>query len=335
MSLIDRIRRGEPLPLPTRALLSAATPITRSAMALRLASTTTKVDARVISFGNLTAGGTGKTPAVIERARVELAEGKRVAVLTRGYGSERTHQPLLANHHIPASRAVAMLGDEPALMRALLPEVAVVKSRDRVAGARAAIEAGYDTLILDDGFQAVHLERDENILLVDALNPFGNGRLLPRGILREPLAAAGRATHVYLTHCDLVPPESLTPLKAQIHFLAPGVSIRETHHAPARVQRLSSNEARPVESLKQERVVAVCGIGHPESFVQSLQALGAEVVEQRFFRDHASIPPEAFKSNHLVVTTEKDAIRAGDAAAGAWSLGIELREWKSELIANF
>ena len=167
----------------------------------RLQCPRTRVNARVISFGNITAGGTGKTPAVIERARQEVASGRKVAVLTRGYGSQSKESLIVANES--SEDLYLRIGDEPALIARKVPRAIVIKCADRVLAAKTAIdEHGCDTLIMDDGFQHVRLERDENIVLIDAANPFGNGHLLPRGILREPLHALKRATHFILTRCQ-------------------------------------------------------------------------------------------------------------------------------------
>ncbi|MBI2431890.1 MAG: tetraacyldisaccharide 4'-kinase, partial [Candidatus Hydrogenedentes bacterium] len=204
---LDRLReRNIGWPSPLDYLLGVGTPLVRLGMWWRLRGPRTRVEARVISLGNLTAGGTGKTPAVIARAQAEIAAGRRVAVLTRGYGSQRVREPyvLPPGTPLPETPLYKLIGDEPALIRRRAPGITLVKSADRVAGAHAAIAAGCDTILLDDGFQAVALERDENILLVDATNAFGNGHLLPRGILREPVAAAGRATEIILTRCDQV-----------------------------------------------------------------------------------------------------------------------------------
>ncbi|MDQ1256241.1 MAG: Tetraacyldisaccharide 4-kinase, partial [Candidatus Hydrogenedentes bacterium] len=308
-NLAERIRRGDPVPLPLAALLSAATPVQRLGMFLRLRKPRTRVEARVISFGNITAGGTGKTPAVIERARIEIAAGHRVAVLTRGYGTAASQEPLLVASTEDASfiEMAKRVGDEPALIVRRAPGVAVVKCADRVAGARKALREGYDTLILDDGFQCVQLERDENVLVIDAAHPFGNGRLIPRGILREPLHHMARATHIVLTRCDQA--RGLPALLETVARFCPGVPVRQTRHAPQRLWRLCDNVEAPLAALKNRTVKAACGIGNPEAFYRTIESLGAIIGARAAYRDHASIPMDALAGVEWTVTTEKDAMR--------------------------
>lgn len=336
--LADRIRRGEAVPWPLALALSAATPWVRAAMMARLRGPRVRVDARVISFGNLTAGGTGKTPAVIERAREEIAEGRKVAVLTRGYGSALGRAPFVWARGGEADRAYLCraAGDEAALAAVKVPDAVIVKNRDRVAGARAAIEGyGCDTLILDDGFQYVRLERDENVLLIDAANPFGNGRLIPRGILREPLRAMARATAIILTHCDQA--GDLAPVLERVEALAPHAPVRRTRHAPVELRRLADGALLPPTAVAGKRVRAVCGIGHPESLFRTLELLGAEVGERIAAPDHGAIAPEAFDAEgsevDMIVTTEKDAVRVPGPEfwlklrAEVWVLAIALQDW--------
>lgn len=328
LCLAERIRANQPVPFPVGALLSAATPAYRLGMWARLRAKRVRVDARVISFGNLTAGGTGKTPAVIERARDEVAAGRTVAVLTRGYGTRQTNAPVVVNGRDGLAGLYERVGDEAALIAAKVPEVLVVKCADRVAGARAAIDQhGCDTLILDDGYQYVRLERDENVVLIDATNPFGNERLLPRGILREPIGAIDRATHVVLTRCDMA--DDLPGLLERLRTLCGSLPIRKTHHAPTALRPLSGGESKPLGVIRGERVKAVCGIANPDAFVRTLEGLGAIVDECVSFRDHAQIPETAFASDIRVLTTEKDAVRLqgeGTDRANVWALEIEMKD---------
>ena len=323
-SITDRIRSGGQAPFLIDLLLAAATPVQRMGMAWRLRQPSTRVNAHVISYGNITAGGTGKTPAVIEHAQQEVKTGRRVAVLTRGYGAAKTQEPLIVTPDDPRDGLAERVGDEPALIARHVPEAFIVKSADRVAGARAAVdEHQCHTLILDDGFQAVALAREENVLVVDATNPFGNGHLLPRGILREPIAAVRRATKLILTHCDQV--QDVEALAAQFSLLLPEVPIRKTKHAPSHLWRLGDGEGLDLKSLRGKEVAAVCAIGNPESFFRTIESLGATITARRAFRDHADIPPDAIPEAEIVVTTEKDAVRMRHAPEGLLALAIELR----------
>ncbi len=320
--LAEKIRKGERIPAPVAVALSAATPFWRLGMWRRKRLPRVRVNAQVVSFGNITAGGTGKTPAVIERARLETEAGRRVAVLTRGYGAERGRGVAVVE---AGNRLGDWLGDEPELIVRLVGDVVIARGADRVAAARRAIdEFGCDLLLLDDGFQYLALERDENVLVIDAANPFGNERLLPRGILREPVEEISRATHIILTRCDQV--EDCGPLLARLGALCPGVPVRQTCHAPTRLWKVADGGQRTLEELRGTRVRAVCGIGNPDAFIATLESLGADVVERRVFPDHAEFSAESLESPLMIVTTEKDAVRLKSAPENVAALGIELRD---------
>jgi len=326
-SLKDKIRKNEPVSPLVASLLCAVTPLFRIGMLARAARGETRVEARVISYGNVTAGGTGKTPAVIERARAELAAGARVAVLTRGYRSKRSTPCVIVDSRTPRRDLHTIIGDEPALILRRAAGVVVVRDADRVRGARAAIEqCGCDTLILDDGFQHLRLARDENHVLIDASNPFGNGWLIPRGILREPLKALSRATHITLTRCDQA--RDLGELVGRLGELAPGAPIRCTRHVPRDPWRLIDGQRMLLSELRGMRVRAVCGIGHPEAFLRTLASLGAVVAECATYSDHEGIPAAAFASSLVTITTEKDAMRLGDPAQHIYALPVELETYQ-------
>lgn len=323
-SLIDKIRNGKPLPAPIGWALSAATPIVRIGMWSRARKPVVRVEAQVVSFGNLTAGGTGKTPAVIERAAQEIAEGRRVGVLTRGYRSRSKPEAISAE--IPPGDWYEKLGDEAALLLSKVPGLIVFKGKDRAAMAERAVrDHACDVLLLDDGYQYLRLHRDENVLLIDAANPFGNERLIPRGILREPISAMKRATGIVLTRCDQA--KDLAALENTIRSIHPSAPLRKTVHAPRELRRLSDGEALPLARLKGESVTALCGIGHPESFRATLESLGARV--ERFVRvsNHAEIPASLVPGDGLVITTEKDAIRMKRGEGNVLCLRVELAEF--------
>jgi len=305
--LARRIRQGDAIPAPLALALTACTPAVRIGMAARKRRRVHRVKARVISFGNITAGGTGKTPAVIERAQLELAAGHRVAVLTRGYAAPSGNRPGDSTQLQGASPYKA-LGDEAALILQKCPGVIVVKNADRVAGAQRAIELGCDTLLLDDGFQYLRLARDENIVVIDSTSPFGNEQLIPRGILREPLPELRRATQIVLTRADQA--HDLAALTARLRTLAPGIPLRTTLHAPTALRNLATGTKQALTTLRGQHVVAMCGIGNPESFAATLENLGAIIDGLVATSDHTSARKSEISTAGLLITTEKDAVRA-------------------------
>ncbi|MDZ4860062.1 MAG: tetraacyldisaccharide 4'-kinase [Candidatus Hydrogenedentes bacterium] len=323
-SLADRIRRGEPLPWYLDALLTTATPLYRLGMFARSLSNPIKVSARVISIGNITAGGTGKTPAVIERAQAEVAAGNTVAVLTRGYGAKNRSKTLVLAPGAQARSMAGELGDEPALIARRVPEVLIARGTDRVAAAHAAIDRGCNVLILDDGYQYLRLARDENVIVIDASNPFGSGSLIPRGTLREPTTALRRATHIILTHCDIPDAKALRTLVNTVREICPNTPIRKTRHEPDALWSLESGKTHALSMLQGAPITAVCGIAQPEHFIATLQLLGARVDNQRIYPDHADIPASAFSGPNKIIITEKDAARLSGTPPNVYALGIRL-----------
>lgn len=322
MNLTDRIRTGEPIPAPLSWLLLAATPVTRIGMALRNNKPITKVDAQVISIGNLTAGGTGKTPAVIRYAREAIDAEKRVGILTRGYGTGDPSQLIISNDIPPEDHAVK-LGDEPAVILRHVPEALIFKSKDRARSAQIAVSAyDCDVLILDDGYQYVQLHRDENILVIDACNPFGNGHLLPRGYLREPISAMKRATKIIITRCDQS--ERLDEIRNTIHEHHPDCPVEWTIHAPTGFWNVATGEQLPIDHFAGQTVHAACGIGNPESFQRTLEHLDMNVQTLHPVRDHAPILPEHLAHNPTIIT-EKDAVRLTNPPNNVYALAIELQ----------
>ena len=325
-SIADRIRRGEPIPPVLAALLTSATPVVRLGMWRRERMPRVRVPAYVISFGNITVGGTGKTPAVIARAQEAIAEGRRVAIITRGYGSRRVAEPAALEPGLPAPAVTEHFGDEATLMARRVPEARVVKSADRTAGARFAIEQlGCDTLILDDGYQFLPLERDENVLVIDATNPFGGERLLPRGILRESLDAMRRATAILLTRCDQA--SRMDATVARIREICPSTPLRLTRHAPKRLWRVCDGQESPLEALRGREIRAWCAIGNPDAFFATLEALGARLAARTAHRDHAAVTSIPASAAGWTVVTEKDAMRLVDPPAHVYALGVDMEDF--------
>ena len=254
----------------------------------------------VISVGNITCGGTGKTPLVELVAKRLISLGKRPAIVSRGYSAREGRN------------------DESVVLRQNLPSVPQVLNPDRIAGGmRATTEYGADCVILDDGFQHLKVERDVDIVVVDALNPFGYGFLIPRGLLREPVKGLRRADLIVLSHSNQVGKEKLARLCDFIAGICPGVPVlRAAHEAVALVNR---NGARlDCDWLKGRRVVGFCGIGNPDSFRITLQMSGARLVGWKAFPDHYPYRTSDLKSieelareteAEAVVFTQKDAVK--------------------------
>jgi tetraacyldisaccharide 4'-kinase len=287
----------------------------------------------VVVVGNLTVGGTGKTPVVEKFARSLAERGRKVAILSRGYKSRkepfwrRWWRTIVTGLEAPPPRVVSdgrrvlldsdVAGDEPYMLARNLPGVIVLVDPNRVkAGSYAIKKFGCDTLVLDDGFQYLSLKGRLNLLLIDSTNPFGNGRLLPRGILREPIKHLRRASYVFLTKSNGQRDDALESL---IERHKPGVDIIECAHRPKYLQLIGGNgERRELGALRGARVGAFSGIAVPESFEGFLRDYGANLIYTRRFLDHHRFSAEEL--DHIIaravetrldflVTTEKDAVR--------------------------
>ncbi|MFO8014941.1 MAG: tetraacyldisaccharide 4'-kinase [Phycisphaerae bacterium] len=263
-------------------------------LARRLGGTPRRAPCPVISVGNLTVGGTGKTPMVAYLATLLAAEGYRPLIASRGYGAEG-----------------GAANEEAAELALRCPQVPHVQDPDRLRAIRDAAASGeaFDVAILDDGFQHRRLARDLDIILLDALCPFGHGHLLPRGLLREPPTALHRADVVVVTRADLVDPAALADIKAAAgHYAAPGTPVLTAEHRPAGVVFADGSRA-PADWLDGRTVAAACGIGNPEAFRRTLERLGAPVARFDAFRDH-----------HAYTADEVSHLRAAARDAGAAAL---------------
>jgi tetraacyldisaccharide 4'-kinase len=293
---------------------------------------------RVISIGNLTVGGTGKTPVVIALASALRERGRRVGVVSRGYKRRGAEAIVEVSDGRSVRGDPGETGDEPLLIAQRCTGVPVAVGADRPSVGRHLIERYHiDTLIMDDGYQHLALRRDTNILVLDAGVPFGNGYLLPRGRLREPLSAMARATAVLVTRAS--PGGRLDELKAAVRSAAPAAPIWVTDFAPSAVVQVGDSTSVEPSVLKGERVLAVSGIGQPESFRQLLAAAGATVAEHCVFPDHHAYSREDVQRIRQVaeragagriVTTEKDAVKLAQFDEVAkqdvpiWAVRIEL-----------
>ena len=274
-----------------------------------------RLPCRVISVGNLTLGGTGKTPTVEAIATLLRQHGYHVGVLSRGYGGRGREATAIVSDGARRLLPPEVAGDEPVLLAEHLAGVPVVVGRDRYAAGMLAVERfGVDVLLLDDGFQHLQLARDLEILLLDAARPFGSGRLFPRGNLRERPSALARADVIVFTRWEPgipVPPSALSCA----HPLPP--SFRSCHE-PCGLRALPDGRVLPLAALDGRRVLAFCGIGGPESFRRTLHRLGAVVVAFVTFPDHHPythseladlIRAAEDHGAEVLVTTEKDSMR--------------------------
>ena len=282
--------------LPPLSTLYGAVTRTRLALYQRGTFRTTRLERPVISVGNITAGGTGKTPLVEWVAKTVAATGKRVCILTRGYGRENPQQQVVVSDGNTILATPAEAGDEPYLLaNNLLGSVAVISNADRASAGRYAIENfNTDCFVLDDGFQHLRLARDLNIVTIDATNPWGGGKLLPHGRLREPLSGLIRADCVVLTRCDQV--GSVETIRTQITDFFRGPTFESSMRA---VNALVTTGP----------VAAFCAVGNPRSFFTQLRKHGYELALEKAFTDH-----------HAYTQKDVDELVAAATRAGAKGL---------------
>ncbi len=274
-----------------------------------------RLPAKVISVGNLTLGGTGKTPAVIAIALEAEKRGLKPCVLTRGYRG-RTREPCFVGKGGGPLLNARSAGDEAFLMAETLRGIPVVKGRDRYkAGLFALKDLRPGTLfILDDGFQHWRLGRDSDVLLIDATNPFGNGRLFPEGILREPLSSIKRADFIVITKADMAAAETVAGIRRKVRRYNPGAPVFEASHKPA-VLVSPSGETAGLDTLRGREIYAFAGIANPSYFRSLLISQGARVVKFRKFGDHyfyRQKDMDEIKNDAGglgIITTEKDLVK--------------------------
>ncbi len=294
--------------------------------------------ARTISIGNITAGGTGKTPLVAYVAESLAAREEKVCILTRGYGRKNAHKRVLVSDGEQILARPEEAGDEPfELAQKLLGKAVVIADADRVSAAEwAKRKFGVTAFVLDDGFQHRRVKRDIDLVCIDATNPFGGGKMLPSGRLREPLVNLNRADIIVITRANQA--EDISNLKSQISDLNANaeifeakndivetVSLKEFH---AKTQRTQSEEKSVLDdagltkhAAKSKPALAFCGIGNPESFFEQLRTENFSVAAAETFRDHhiytqqdvVSIENQAHKNGaEILFTTAKDAVKLLD-----------------------
>ena len=320
-----------------RAGLSTALPFYASAVTARNwafdrgLKASYRLSRPVISVGNITTGGTGKTPVVRWLAGRLRERGRHVAVLARGYGAR------------PGE-----LGDEQLMLERLLNQsdsgerVNVVANPDRLSAARRTLleRPDVDVFVLDDGFQHRRLARDLDIVLINATSPFGYGHMLPRGMLREPLGALRRAGAVVVTHADQPPARELEAIERRVRQAAPAVPIYRAAHEHAALHAGDGSGPHPLDRLKTSTWFAACGIGDPQSFLRQLESVGGRPAGFRWFADHhrytagdlADVRRRARDVGaDLIVTTEKDWTklepfdRPADGQVPVWRVDLRVR----------
>lgn len=270
-------------------------------------------DAAVISVGNITVGGTGKTPLVVWLCKQIISDSKfqisnsQCAILTRGYKATKNSKLKTQNY-----------SDEPAILTESCPEVKVIVNPDRVGGANEAVSKfRANVLIMDDGFQHRRFARDLDIVTIDATRPFGYGRMLPAGLLREPVASLKRADAAVITRCDQITESELSQIEKKLESINPDMIIARSIHAPAYVQSMDNQEIS-IEHIKGKKIFAFCGIGNPDAFFNTIKQLGADVVGSKVYNDHhhytdsclAGIYEQAtYLKADLILTTQKDCTK--------------------------
>jgi len=284
-----------------------------------------KLPGTVISVGNITWGGTGKTPAVIMTVKLLRQIGKKATVLSRGYRRKRKHKKndiLVVSDGETVISSFREAGDEPFLLAKNLPGVPIIVGKNRVRNGKYALEKfASEVLVLDDGFQYWRLKKDLEILTIDSLKPYGNGYLIPRGQLREPISHLSRGEIFLLTRTDLVSRNVLDRLITELHSLNPEAIILETIHQPKCLEGLLSGETKGLNFIENKKVVAFSSIGNPYSFERTLENLSAKIVKIFPFPDHyyysqrdlleieASCRNGLEKGEAILVTTEKDGVQ--------------------------
>ena len=331
--LVSGRRRGLGATLLRAGLRAAEAPYTaavcwRNRRYDSAAARTHRVPVPVVSVGNLTLGGTGKTPMVQWIAGWFRRHHVRVSVISRGYGAE-----------------AGLQNDEALELEQRLPDVPHVEDPDRVEAARMAVEElGCQLIVLDDAFQHRRIARDLDLVMLDALEPFGFGHVFPRGTLREPVGGLRRAQLVVLSRADMLESPQREDIRREVHRHAPEADWLETIHAPATLTSFTGRQ-EPIESLRGQPIAAFCGLGNPAGFRHTLEVCGYHVTAFREFPDHhrygrADIGSLRAWADELDVTavacTHKDLVklgvdRLGERPLWAVTIGLEFLAGRDRL----
>jgi tetraacyldisaccharide 4'-kinase len=328
------------LVLPPLSALYGAITRSRTALYERGAFRRFKLERPVISIGNITTGGTGKTPLVEWVARVLAGSGKKVCILTRGYGRENPRNRVLVSDGTTVFADCSQAGDEPfQLATDLIGVAAVISDADRFAAGQGAIQhLSTDCFVLDDGFQHLQLARDLNLVAVDATDPWGGRQMLPYGRLREPLTGLKRADCIVLTRCEQV--DDLEPIRREI---AKRTGDRPVFHARMKTRRIVPIQQSISKAQPQEPIAGFCAVGNPQSFFTHLNREHYQLVLKKSFRDHhvytqddvSKLSKAAIHAGaQSLMTTAKDAVKLGGLQfeIPCYSLEIDLEiENDSEL----
>ncbi len=289
--------------LPYLAVLN-----TRNALYRNNIVKSTRLPVKVISVGNITTGGTGKTPLVEFSVKYLGEIGRKVAVLSRGYGGGG-----------PSQKGNEMINDECLALIENLQDVPVLAGRDRVRNGEKAInDFGVDCVVLDDGFQHLRMKRDLDVVVIDALNPFGGENLIPRGSLREPLQNLGRADLFIISHCDQGNEQAIRSIYTKLDQINHSAPVCESIHRPVHFDNIVDGSILELEWLKGKGVYALSAIGNPESFSYTLKRLGADLIKHKIFQDHHVYTKEEIDDvvsdaqslgADAIVVTQKDIVK--------------------------
>jgi tetraacyldisaccharide 4'-kinase len=313
----------------------------------RVLTKSKKLSKPVISVGNLTWGGSGKTPMVIEIAKLLISNGKKTAILSRGYARKESKPILLQNGGMQFS--VSDSGDEPMFISKKVPKAAVIAGKKRYENALLfEKEICPDIYILDDGFQHWKIQRDLDIVCINAANPFGNEMIIPAGILREKVSALKRAGLIIITNCDMISPQELKNLENRI-FNQTGLKAINVHYGNYEIKKLDLSDSFDINLVKENKVFILSGIGFFEGFRNSVQKAGFKIRGIIELKDHYRYDQKKLDEifdktkNSYIIVTEKDAVKLNEIVKGGMrekiavlSTGIIFKNgeeiWKKEIL---
>lgn len=296
-----------------------------------------KAEVPAISVGNITTGGTGKTPVVLKILET-IGKEYQVAVLTRGYGRQ-TKGVLVASE----TSSFVEIGDEAVVIKNRFPDTMVVAGANRFESAEVAVKNNAEILILDDGFQSYELKRDIDIVVIDCTKPFGGAQVLPLGLLREPLNGLSRADCVILNRSNIVDEKKIDRIKEIIRIDNSDINIFHTYEKVKVFKEISGSNTVNADFFKNKKVLCFCGIGNPVGFYNLLVKSGAVICEKFRRKDHhiwtqnelKMIIETANQKNLVIVTTEKDAVRLPENfIMGGWVLVMDMHIVEQEKWRN-